>query len=161
MDVNSLYDECHRLFSEKDGKLTRKVTTAPNAKVGDLAGWLDGDYYRVRVASKCYLVHRIIYLMHHKVLPEIVDHINGNTRDNLITNLRIATKKQNRWNCERNSTTISGYKGVYKDGKKWKALITRNGIRYYLGMHTTPELAAKAVETKSKELSGNYHRRVI
>ena len=40
-------------------------------------------------------------------------------------------------------------------------MITRNGVRHYLGLHETPELAAKVVEGKSKELSGEYHRQII
>ena len=58
-------------------------------------------------------------------LHEMVDHINGNKLDNRKTNLRVATKSDNCFNCKR-KTTISGKTGVrrLKNGK-WIASIIK------------------------------------
>lgn len=49
----------------------------------------------------------------------------------------------------RNNT--SGYRGVYRNGNKWAARITRNGIRTFLGAFYTKEDASIAYEIASKQ----------
>lgn len=159
----SLYNKCHELFECCDGKLIRKINASPNARKGDVAGTLDISgggigYYRVKIDKKSYLLHRLIYLMTHRELPEVVDHIDGDTHNNRIENLRASDKKKNRWNCNSNEFSQSGVKGVYRDNKKWKALINVNGKRYYLGMYDTIESAKIVVDMKYVELQGEYSK---
>jgi hypothetical protein len=153
----SLYDRCHELFEiSKDFQLIRKIKRASNADVGSNAGWYDNGYYRLKIDQKPYLVHRIIYLMLTGEYPECVDHIDGDSMNNNINNLRPATKKQNRWNCRSNNGSQTGVKGVYVDGKKYKALVSANGERYYLGMYDTIEQAKVVVDKKYIELQSEY-----
>jgi len=156
MTSDELFECCHRLFYIEDSKLYRKVKTAPNAPAGIEAGWLDGGYRRVRVKRKPYLVHRLIFLMMNGYLPEVVDHINGNTLDNSITNLRQSNHLQNRWNCVGNDGTQTGVKGVYLDRGRYKALVNVNGVRYYLGMYSTIEEAKIVADHKYTELQKEH-----
>jgi hypothetical protein len=150
-------DECNELFYITDDfKLFRKTTIACNLKDGTEAGWLDGNYRRVRVNGKSQLVHRVIFLMLHGYLPEVVDHINGDTLNNHSDNLRDSDKKKNRWNSRGNKGTCTGVKGVYSDRGRYKALVTFKRDRYYLGMYSTIEEAAKVVEDKYKELQKEF-----
>jgi hypothetical protein len=83
--IETLYNRCNELFYIDDSyELRRKITVAPNAIKNSIAGNVDGSYRRVRVDKKSYLVHRIIFLMLKHELPDVVDHINGNTFDNSI-----------------------------------------------------------------------------
>ena len=149
------------LFSlDPQGFLVRKVTLASNARAGQKAGSLDGDYYKVKIDGKSYLVHRIIFLMVNGYLPDLVDHVNGDTTDNRPCNLREATKAQNRWNCLGNEGSISGVKGVYFDKGRWKALLNFKGDRYYLGMFSTKEAAGEVVRRKYEELHKDFYRDV-
>ena len=137
--------------------MVNKIKRAPNTRVGGVSGWLDKDgYWRVRVDRKIFLVHRIIFLMTQGYLPEFVDHKDGNSQNNQPENLREVSKKQNRWNCKGNTGSASGIKGVYRDGKKWKALCNVDGQRYYLGMYEHLSDAEKAVNELYKELHKEY-----
>ena len=98
-------------------------------------------------------MHRLVFGLSNKLQ---VDHIDGNPTNNRIENLREASKKENRWNCKPNKDTISGVKGVYKDGSKWKALVNVDGVRYYLGMHESIQEAEAVVKVKYEELQKDF-----
>ncbi len=93
----------------------------------------------------------------------MVDHINGNSLDNRKSNLRAVTREQNNMNRGANRThrgkpTTSPYKGVSSDKRnnRWVASIGHNYKRIYLGYFDLPEDAARAYDTKSKELYGKF-----
>lgn len=94
--------------------------------------------------------------MHELVLGKRADHINGNGLDNRLINLREATPGQNRMNSRRNTNNTSGYKGVSRFGSRWKAQITFNYQRIYLGLFDTIEAAAQAYDMKARELFGAH-----
>ena len=156
-DKDELYVKCHELFYiDIFSNLRRKVSVSPNARKDSIAGSIDGQYRRVKIVKKSYLVHRIIFLMLTKELPEVVDHINGDTLDNSRSNLRSSTKLKNRWNSMGNSGTQTGVKGVYLDRGRYKALLTVNGIRHYLGMFNSLEEASRTVDKSYTELQAGY-----
>ena len=87
------------------------------------------------------------------------DHRDGNGLHNWRANLRSATPAQNGANQRIRSTNKSGYKGVSKHAcGKWIAQITAGRKNAYLGLHDTPELAARAYDAKSLELHGEFGR---
>lgn len=147
---------CNEIFYVKDDILYNKINRSTNSRKDQEAGNIDNNYRRVKIKRKSYLTHRIIFLMHHGYLPDVVDHINGNTFDNSIDNLRDSNKMTNRWNCVGNSNTLTGVKGVYVDGKKFKALVNVNGKRYYLGMYDTIAEAKIVVDAKYIELQKEF-----
>jgi hypothetical protein len=157
MTKEELYLKCHELFYiDALNDLRRKYHVSPNARKDSIAGNIDGQYRRVKITGKSYLVHRLIYLMLTNDLPEVVDHINGNTLDNSRSNLRSSTKLKNRWNCLGNSGTKTGVKGVYLDHGRYKALITVDGARYYLGMFSSLEAASRIVDRSYTELQAGH-----
>jgi len=98
-------------------------------------------------------MHR--YLMGFSAME--VDHINGNTLDNRINNLRLSTRSGNCANRGKLKGTNS-YKGVYFISKsgKWRALIRKDKIRYHLGMFNTELEAINAYNNAAKKYHGNY-----
>ena len=86
------------------------------------------------------LVHRFIWEQRYGEAPEIIDHINGNPKDNRFCNLRAATKRLNQVNAVNRSR--SGLpKGVSKGNKhSWRARLCNRS----LGSFKTPEEAAAA-----------------
>lgn len=89
-----------------------------------------------------------------------VDHIDGNTENNFISNIRPATNQQNQFNSKKQSNSTSGYKGVTwkKERSKWKAHCQYNGKEIFLGYYDSKEEAALAYNTKAAELFGDYVR---
>ena len=73
----------------------------------------------------------------------VVDHINHDTFDNRKENLRICTQKENTHNRREGS-------GVHKHRNKWKAVISINGKKTYLGVYKTYEEALKARKEAEK-----------
>lgn len=115
-------------------------------------------YYNKGKSSHKILMHRVI----NKTSDGLeTDHIDGNKLNNQKINLRAVTKSQNMCNRGLQKNSTSGYKGVAYRGKvinKWRAYITKNKNRYYLGDHVTKELAALAYNNKATELFGEYAR---
>jgi len=76
-----------------------------------------------------------------------VDHINGNALDNRKENLRLCTSAQNSLNRGKSKTNTSGFCGVSKHGRGFKAEARVNGKSTYFGTHDTAEDAARAYDT--------------
>lgn len=76
------------------------------------------------------LMQRIIMLASRN---EVVDHKNGDTLDNQISNLQITTCRENLQNLHIQKT--SNYPGVYwdKNARKWRARIWITGKKIHLG----------------------------
>jgi hypothetical protein len=93
-----------------------------------------GRYVSVMVNYKNYMAHRIIYLLHHGYMPNLVDHIDGNKENNCIENLRKATYSENCYNATKRKS-ITGVKNVTycKSRKKFKVQIHNNGKNKSLG----------------------------
>lgn len=88
----------------------------------------------------------------------MIDHINRNTLDNRKCNLRYATYSQNSINRKLQKNNTSGYRGVhwFKITKKWKAKITCNKKRIYLGYYKSKIEAAKAYNKAAKKYFGEF-----
>lgn len=89
---------------------------------------------------------------------ETVDHINHNTLDNRLENLRIATRSQNGAN-RRSKRKIKGvtkpnYK--YRENKPYRARITVNKKQIFLGWFSTKEEASNAYNTAALKYFGEF-----
>lgn len=92
-----------------------------------------------------------------------VDHINGNGLDNRRKNLRLCSRSENTRNSRKHSQNKSGYKGVWFSNacsprKPWVTAITFNYKYIHIGVFATKEEAARAYNTKAKELFGEFAR---
>lgn len=136
---------CRSYFDYADG-LVWKVKKG-RANIGDKSHKNGNGYQAIKVNNKPYLEHKLVWLWHYGVLPEYIDHIDGNPTNNKIENLRIATHSENMRNAKLRKDSKSQVKGVYwcKSKKKWKAVLTFNGKQHYLGRFIDLELAKKAV----------------
>lgn len=104
-----------------------------------------------------YMIHRLIWWLTHDEWPELLDHADGDQRNNKIENLRKATRTQNAVNCKASSK--SGYVGVTKNGKEtYRINLTIEGKNYYINGYKTAEAAALARDILSKLVYGDFAR---
>lgn len=146
------------IFEYRDGDLYWKNPTSNKIKIGSKAGSLaNGESHkRVRLNRKNYLLHRIIFAMHHGWMPSQVDHIDTNSLNNRIENLRPASHGQNIQNQPIRKSNTSGIKNVWwhKSLEKWVVAITANSMRKHIGYFEDIELAELvAIEARNK-----YHK---
>ena len=133
----------HNLFVYQDGLLFWKKMN------GKKAGSNTGRYFQIPVNKKLYGNHRLIFLMHYGYLPEYVDHIDGDTHNNRIENLRASTALGNSRNSKLRKDSKTGIKGVTLCGKKYRASIT-------LGCFDSMELAKKAIFDARTRYHGEF-----
>ena len=74
------------------------------------------EYRRVALGNRKFLVHRIIYYIHNQEWDiwdgsksNLIDHIDRNTFNNNIENLRMATHQQNMWNTKSKCYSLTPY----------------------------------------------------
>ncbi|WP_342238101.1 HNH endonuclease signature motif containing protein [Inquilinus sp. OTU3971] len=133
-----------------------RVNRGP-AKAGSIAGTVRTDgYMTIGIDGRRYLLHRVVYLLHHGHWPAgILDHVNGDPRDNRPINIRLATVSQNGAN-KRRATSKSGFRGVYQRWRKWLAQISVDGRLRSIGMFSTSEDAARAYDRAAVEAFGQF-----
>lgn len=151
-----VYDaDTGKLFwRENKGKARRGVEAGSEGK----------GYRRVRVNGSEYFIHRLVWMYVYGTWPQHdIDHINGNTLDNRIGNLRDVPhcwNMQNMARPQKNSTT--GYRGVAVVHGKFRAHITVNGRTHVIGRFDSPEVARDAyIDAKLKLHSGAVRERLV
>ena len=105
----------------------REVGTVSSSREGKAV------YIIVHVNGVRTTLHRILYIIYHGEYPEVVDHLDGDTLNNAISNLMGKTKAENSRNCKLYSSNTSGLSGVHyvKRWSKWKAQKPKGYIGYY------------------------------
>ena len=129
-----------------------------NLKSGKKAGWIEASgYIRIQIDTRKYMAHRLAWLHIHGVWPKYtIDHINNDRSDNRLVNLREATLSQNFGNTRLRAYNSSGYKGVYRNHKRWQARIKYLGKIIHLGTFETPEKAHDAYKKASDRYYGEF-----
>ena len=148
-------------YNPETGILTWKVSPRPSVKVGQEAGsHRNKRYLGVRFKQKDYGYHRIAYFIYHGVDPleNEIDHIDGNSLNNKIDNLRLATRSQNVINRQFQKNNKSGVVGVHWEKKyqKWQARISYKNKKIHLGYFDDIEEAKAARIAAEKKYFGEY-----
>lgn len=133
----------HERLEYKDGELYWKVVFSNRLKPGQLAGDIDGTgYRRIMFGKKHYKMHRLIWIMFNGDIPDgmVIDHIDQNRKNNLIENLRLASKAQNNLNTNRVGVSFDSIR------RKWRAQTSIGNQTIHLGRFNTREEAEKAYD---------------
>lgn len=135
-------EELKSRFTYDDGKLFWKDGRNKGAGAGY---YCDNGYcylnFKVGEKSLRMLRHRIIFLMLNGYLPDLVDHIDQNSRNDRIENLREADKSLNALNTKPRKNNKTGYKGVHEYKGKYRASVYNKGKKIHLGSFSEIEEA--------------------
>lgn len=141
------------------GRLKRKMIGVGEKSITQ--GVSPQGYYVRWVDKTPYLEHRLVWLYHHGVIPDEIDHANGVKTDNRIENLRVCDRGENNGNQRKrypNGVASSHHKGVYfhRGSGKWVAQIVHHKTHYHLGCFCLEDDAALACKTASLMLFGKF-----
>jgi hypothetical protein len=143
-----------KLLEYKDGILYWKsMPYKRNDLIGTEAGTLDCDRRQITINKKHYKTHRLVYLMFYGYIPKEIDHIDGNSLNNRIENLRPASRSEQCCNTKLRKNSTSGIKGVTwdKSRNKWIVSINKDKKTMFRGRFDDLELAQLvAVEARNK-----------
>ncbi len=120
-------------------------------------GSLSRGYKRVVIKGKRIAAHRLAWFYYYGIWPKgLLDHINGDSRDNRIVNLREADFTKNQFN--RRTKNKTGFRGVVKSTTcdRYEAHIRINGKTTYLGRFVSKEEAALAYQAASEKFHGPF-----
>lgn len=124
------------------------------------AGCIEPNGYNVVVFSgRPYKGHILAWVIVKGRWPKRqLDHKDMVRNNNKWTNLRLATRGQNKQNgrCYRNNK--AGIKGVFQQDGRWRADIQYNGKQHYLGLFDTASLAAAAYAKAAKKHHKEFAR---
>jgi hypothetical protein len=148
------YHEDGYFIRKKNGK---KVISSPTK---------GQKYLRVLVDGKPRQLHRMIFLHQNGYLPKVTDHIDGDSFNNRIENLRSVTQQQNCLNRKHKSNSSSLYKNVYLQPplknqnwkRNWVVSLMVNKKRKYIGSFEDVELADLVAQEARDKYHGRYAR---
>lgn len=147
-------EHLEELFIINDGSLHWRHSRGC-VKSGNRCGWVDEDGYRyIGICGRLYQEHRLLFLYFKGSMPPLIDHIDRDTSNNLIDNLREADKVLNSINRDLQSNNTSGVRGVgwSKAAQKWRAYIKVHGRNIHLGVYETFEEAVCVRKQAEAEL---------
>lgn len=131
-------------YSPETGKFIWTKSPARTLKQGDEAGKkCSSRYAKIQFKGKCYLAHRVAWFMTYGQMPTMIDHINGDTFDNRIENLRHSNAFENGRNklCHRNGKLF----GAHFLRGKYHGTFARKGKHFHVGVFDSEKEAHAAV----------------
>lgn len=138
-------------------------TVKSHRKLNKPIGCKSDRYYVVTFNQIKYLLHKLAWYFYYDEYPDFqIDHINQDTHDNRITNLRKTTDKDNSRNKPKRRDNKTGVTGVYFESytKKYRANIIDNDGKCIRKRFTTLDEAKSWRDSKAIEFgySENHGR---
>jgi hypothetical protein len=112
-------------------------------------------YLQAHIEGRVILMHRFVWPLKHGQCPAMIDHINGDKRDNRLVNLRPASRQLNNRNRRQRNRGSGLPTGVCRSQRNpirpFSSQIRVGGRKRHLGCFATPEEASAAYERARAE----------
>jgi hypothetical protein len=139
-------------YDPETGRMSWKTRRTYNSLQGDEAGYVRGGYRCFKLHGVKFLTHRAAWVLAHGRWPEKqVDHQNGDTLDNRLSNLREVSHTQNMQNSDK-----GGLKGIYLSKTPGKLFVMIRRKRY--GHYSTLAEAQAVAQRVLAETYGEFAR---
>jgi hypothetical protein len=148
-------EELEDTFYYKDGVLYFKKDVYTRKK-DSVAGKLGGShgYLSTSIGTNYYLIHRLVFMLHHGYLPKYIDHADGDKLNNRIENLREATHFENMRNRSSLSKGVTKARNVYLQ-RNGKYVVRLDSIGNF-GAYDNLELAELVAEEARDKYYGKF-----
>ena len=132
--------ELQSVFDYKDGQLIRKST---GKKIGTPLKMTWGTYIKAQINGVRYSLHRLIWIHQFGDIKnsDKIDHIDGNTLNNTIENLRVVSDRINAHNRKDKKPTWCIKTTKYKHEATYRAYSKISGKLHYAPSRKTLEEA--------------------
>lgn len=148
-------------YDPLSGDFTALVDRGPKVRAGEVVGGTSHErgYRQIRIDYQIYLAHRLAWFYSFKEWPEVeVDHIDGDTGNNRLANLRLATRQQNRWNYPAKARKGGILRNIrFKDNRP-HVMFAKGNQRIYHKAFPTICAAIKERNRIAQELYGQFNR---
>jgi hypothetical protein len=147
-----------KILRYEDGKLFWKEPKLGRNLNKEAGCILNNGYKVIGINGKNYLNHRVIFMMHHGFFPKLIDHIDRNTLNNKIENLRQATKSQNGFNTKIHIDNKAGHKNINFVSRinKYQVQLMVNGKKMHFGTYFDIDVAKFVAETMRYKYHGKF-----
>lgn len=147
-------------YDETSPSCLRWKVQRGTCKQGDAAGGIHKkeNKWRVNIGGTKYYAHRIVWYLHNigQEMPKFIDHKDRNGLNNLYSNLRQATHKQNMQNRESPCQGVK-FRGVFHQSENsWQQRIQVEGQKISLGSWSSQELQALQYDAQAKKYFGEF-----
>jgi hypothetical protein len=166
---NITYEQTQAILSSwslDDGIILWNRKANRGKKIGDAVGFSTRKsghknvFLTIDGKLKGFVYARVVWLLHYGEWPnDEIDHIDCNSQNDKVENLRIATRFENCQNT-RFGRTQKTFKGTYQDKRdgKWHCQVQAFGKVHGKYGFATQEQAYEARQKLAKELHGEFAR---
>ncbi|ATS93616.1 homing endonuclease [Pectobacterium phage DU_PP_I] len=130
-------------------------------KEGQLAQTPDSGYLTTVLNGRHHRTHRIIWCLHNGPLAAgvVIDHKDRNKVNNLLDNLRVATRGENMQNTKLRSDNSLGHKGIHqRENGRFRVAVSASGKRTSVGTFGTLEEAIVERDKAYLRIQGEFRR---
>lgn len=149
------YDPLSGLFMRKE---VPNTVRGKGILPGSFVNTKSSGYIVINFRQVQYLAHRLAFAYMGLDTPQEIDHIDNCRTNNMISNLRPATRRTNSRNTKRKSNNTSSFRGVHYDKSrgKWMAFIGLEDGFKNLGRYDKKEDAVLARRTAEIKFFGEF-----